>query len=140
VKQVSAHKGISESNDAGIDAPKKLRLKLQRESHRCYRAGSVSFQGGSAFHSLKETLAFIRGKQRMTLNEQREVFYHLIGFILFSSIVLTGYAVILMGLSPLAPHVLWKLVMIAGIVLALTASLSAIFERVLNKAAAQAPK
>jgi hypothetical protein len=45
----------------------------------------------------------------MTFNEQREVFYHLIGFILFSSIVLTGYGVMLTGSSPLAPHVLWKL-------------------------------
>jgi hypothetical protein len=73
----------------------------------------------------------------MTLKEQREVFYHLIGFILFSSIVLTGDSVMLMGLSPLAPHVLSKLVMIAGIVSALTTSLSAIFERVLRKAVAE---
>jgi len=73
----------------------------------------------------------------MTLKEQREVFYHLIGFILFSSIVLTGDSVMLTGLSPLAPHVLWRLVMIAGIVLALTMSLSAIFERVLRKAVAE---
>jgi hypothetical protein len=73
----------------------------------------------------------------MTFNEQREVFYHLIGFILFSSIVLTGYSVMLMDLSPLAPEVLWKLVMIAGIVLALTASLSAIFERGVRKAVAE---
>ena len=49
----------------------------------------------------------------------------------------TGYAVMLMGLSPLAPHVLWNLVMVAGIVLALTTSLSAIFERVLRKAVAE---
>jgi hypothetical protein len=82
-------------------------------------------------------MAFTKGKQRMTFKEQREVFYHWIGYILFSSIVLTGYAVMLMGLSPLAPHVLWNLVMIAGIVLALTTSLSAIFERVLRKDVAE---
>jgi hypothetical protein len=73
----------------------------------------------------------------MTFNEQREVFYHLIGFILFSSIVLTGYGVMLTDSAPLAPRVLWKLVMVAGIVLALTASLSAIFEREVRKAVAE---
>jgi hypothetical protein len=72
----------------------------------------------------------------MTFNQQRELFYHLIGFILFSSIVLTGDVVMMMGLSPLAPHVLRKLGMIAGIVLVLTTSLSVIFERALRKAVA----
>jgi hypothetical protein len=73
----------------------------------------------------------------MTFEEQREVFYHLIGFILFSSIVLTGCAVMLMDLSPLAPRVLLSLARIASIVLALTTSLSAVFERELRKAVAE---
>jgi ABC-type methionine transport system permease subunit len=77
------------------------------------------------------------GPRRMTFNEQRGVFYHFIGIILFLSIVLTGSAVMLMDLSPLTPRVLRTLIGIAGIVLALTISLAAIFERVLRKAVAE---
>jgi hypothetical protein len=59
------------------------------------------------------------------------------GFPFFRVASLTGYGVMLTGSAPLAPHVLWKLVMVAGIVLALTASLSAIFEREVRKAVAE---